>query len=425
MTGWAEAARAAVLSRDGLRATWRRWAYLVLGGALLVPFGVLGSLASTVLPDLGTRYAADAVVLVLVAPVAALVAGLVPGVRTLEDAASRELLEGPLRGLPPPADDPDRPARRRAAAWFALHVVAGGAVSAVSLVLPAGGAVLAADAVPAALRIPAGAVGVVVGVLLLSVLTAAVGTALARAAPAFLGPSAADRVAALERRTAELAERNRLARELHDSVGHALSAVTLQAAAAGRVLERDPAFAREALTAIEETGRQALAELDAVLGLLREDGAARVPVPAAPSLSELPALVRRMQAAGVRVDADPAPEVPEAVSREAYRIVQESITNAVRHAPDRPVAVRLARHAEGLRIDVRNPLPPVAVPGHGGGRGLHLMAERVAALGGTAEAGPRGGSWHVAVRLPLPAPSAARAAAAAARVPDRGAADDR
>lgn len=97
------------------------------------------------------------------------------------------------------------------------------------------------------------------------------GALLSRAAPWFLGPSAAERIAAMESEAVKLAERNRLARELHDSVGHALSVVTLQAGAAGRVLDSDPAFAREALGAIEESARAALEDLDHVLGLLRDD----------------------------------------------------------------------------------------------------------------------------------------------------------
>ncbi len=106
---------------------------------------------------------------------------------------------------------------------------------------------------------------------------------LARWAPELLGPTPADRLAAAEQRAADLAVRNRLARELHDAVGHALSAVTLQASAARRVLDHDPEFVREALAAIEDTTRRTVGELDAVLGVLREAGDARWRRPRPPS----------------------------------------------------------------------------------------------------------------------------------------------
>ena len=174
---------------------------------------------------------------------------------------------------------------------------------------------------------------------------------LARWAPELLGPTPEDRLAAAEARAADLAVRNRLARELHDSVGHALSAVTLQASAARRVLDSDPEFVREALAAIEDTTRRTVGELDAVLGVLRDadspGGApglrrlASAPAPAPTLAADLDGLLRRTRAGGLRVaaavEADPE-ALPPLVSREAYRIVQEALSNALRarRCPARP-----------------------------------------------------------------------------------------
>jgi signal transduction histidine kinase len=209
-----------------------------------------------------------------------------------------------------------------------------------------------------------------------------------------------------------LAERNRLARELHDSVGHALTVTTLQAGAAARVLDSDPAFVAKALDAIAEAGRSALADLDHVLGLLREgpdggegDGADRSP---RPDLADLGALVDGARSAGVPVElrCEGATEaVPRAVSREAYRIVQEGLTNALRHAGPVPVAVRVAVTDDAVDLELTNPLgrAPAGVPA-GGGRGIAGMRERGEVLRGELLAGREGDRWRVAARLPLGGP---------------------
>jgi signal transduction histidine kinase len=229
---------------------------------------------------------------------------------------------------------------------------------------------------------------------------------LSRAAEPLLGPSAADRLAEAELRGRKLAERNRLARELHDSVGHALSVVTLQAAAAGRLLDSDPAFTRSALAAIEETARGALDELDHVLGLLRDEGSRRSPLP---DLRDVDHLVESARAAGAQVEISMGAlgDVPPAVSREAYRIVQEALTNALKHAPAAPVRVGLATppRSAALAITVANPLlrqrrSSKDVPVRSGGRGVPGVHERAALLGGQADIGPRADEWVVQVRLP-------------------------
>jgi len=210
---------------------------------------------------------------------------------------------------------------------------------------------------------------------------AAAGALLARLAPVLLGPTPAERMAIL-------AERNRVARELHDSVGHALGVVSIQAAAAERVLDRDPAFAREALRHIAASARDGQRDLDHVLGLLREEPAAPAP--------DLGDLDRLLDPDAIDLSGD-LHRVPGAVSREAYRIIQEGLTNAARHGDGSP-AVRLAVTDDRIEVELTNPLG-TARPG--GGRGLRGIEERVATLRGRMAAGSEAGVWRLKVELPL------------------------
>ncbi|MBT8166380.1 MAG: sensor domain-containing protein [Acidimicrobiia bacterium] len=224
-----------------------------------------------------------------------------------------------------------------------------------------------------------------------------------------LGPSEREQRAVLKQRTNVLEERTMLAHELHDSLGHTLTMMVVQAGAAGHVFDKDPEFARDALGNIETSGRQALGELDRILGLLREDDEGeRAPHP---DLSVLPGLVEQMNAAGldVRLIMEGATEqVPLEVSRFAYRIVQEALTNVLKHAGSVPTEVRIHRTAGALEIEVTDDGPAIPVPGPaestglGGGRGLVGVRERVALLGGSVEAGPRpDGGFRVWARLPI------------------------
>ncbi|MFH9721425.1 sensor histidine kinase [Streptomyces sp. NPDC017254] len=400
----------------------RRWLHLIVGGALFMPFWMVGTVvAGMVLGEgglftgsLGPQFGAYAVGLPLVA-----VAALFPLARPMSVAVARALCGIPADTL---ADGParGRQAKARTAGWLTLHLGAGALISGASLALPPFAVSVLALPFSPALReselgrlwgldrpwwswaaIPAG----ILMLIALAAVAAAAGALLARQAPRLLGPSPADRLAAAERRAAEAESRNRLARELHDSVGHALSAVTLQAGAARRVLDggdgADLEFVREALTAVEETTRRTVGELDWVLGLLRRGEDSEEGPGPGPGLDALEALVR---GAGPRValtvSGDVGP-VPEALSREAYRIVQEGLTNAARHAGGEPVSVRLDARTEKVEITMENPLParpPVARPN--GGHGLRGIAERARLLGGTAEAGPADGVWRLAVRIP-------------------------
>ncbi|MFF7052619.1 sensor histidine kinase [Streptomyces griseorubiginosus] len=213
-----------------------------------------------------------------------------------------------------------------------------------------------------------------------------------------LGPSPADRFAALEERTEQLLERTRIARELHDSIGHALTVAVVQAGAARAA--GDPDFTERALDAIEETGRAALEDLERVLGVLRESGG---PVSGRPTLAESDRLLESARASGAKVDAEfsgPLDTVPGPVSREGYRILQESLTNVLRHAGAVPVRVRVEVSQETLALEVRNPAP-AGVPGPGRGSGLRGIRERAALLGGRAHTGPDQGDWQVHAELPL------------------------
>ncbi|TLS44003.1 two-component sensor histidine kinase [Streptomyces montanus] len=220
-------------------------------------------------------------------------------------------------------------------------------------------------------------------------------TAIARR---LLGPSAAERLTALEERTERLLERTRIARELHDSIGHALTVAVVQAGAARAA--GDPAFTDRALGAIEDTGRAALEDLERVLSVLRES---ERPVSGRPTLAEADRLLESARASGAKVDAEvtgPLASVPGPVSREGYRILQESLTNVLRHAGAVPVRVRIAVEDQALSLEVRNPLT-ADISGPGAGSGLRGIRERAALLGGEARTGPDEGDWQVHVQLPM------------------------
>ena len=205
----------------------------------------------------------------------------------------------------------------------------------------------------------------------------------------------------LMRRDAVLDERHRIARELHDLIGHTMSVMLVRTGAARVVLDRDPDQAREILAGVERTGREALDELDRVLAVLRRDDGGDLQ----PGLAELPRLVARTAEAGmtvtVRVD-PPEPRLPGSIDLSAYRIVQEALTNAIRHgrAASAAVLVRCSGHRVDVEVTDDGAGPP---PGYQPGRGLLGIGERVAVFGGTIEHGRgAGGGFRVRAVLPLP-----------------------
>ena len=213
-----------------------------------------------------------------------------------------------------------------------------------------------------------------------------------------------ERKRAEEARRQVAEERLRIARDVHDIVGHSLATITLQAGVAEHLLEERPDEARAAVAAIRRVGKESMAELQGLLGPLRSgDTAPRLPTP---DLDALPRLVADMRDAGLAVelerDGDARP-VPELVAVAAFRIAQEALTNVARHAgPGARAVVRLARRPGELELEVADD-GTGAAPGTREGNGLTGMRERAAAAGGRLEAGPRAeGGYRVPATLPAP-----------------------
>jgi signal transduction histidine kinase len=211
---------------------------------------------------------------------------------------------------------------------------------------------------------------------------------------------------ALRHAAAVAEERARIARELHDVVAHAVSVMVVQSGSARLTLRSDPAGSEQALRSVEVTGRQALVEMRHLLGLLRADTAGPALAPQ-PSMRGLGALVESMRAAGqeveLRTDGVPVPLAP-GLDLSAYRIVQEALTNAARHAGPVPVRAHVSWGRHALSLEITNGRPSAPVPlGGGPGHGLIGMRERCELFGGTLWTGktPDGG-FRVRARLPLP-----------------------
>ena len=217
-----------------------------------------------------------------------------------------------------------------------------------------------------------------------------------------------DRTAELEAEREEVARRTReaerlvLARDLHDVVAHHVSLMGVQAGAARRALDRRPEQAREALARVERASRDAVEEMRRMLEVLRSGEAA-----GAPAVTGLPELVQRTSADGLAVDLTVVGEarpLPPSVSAAAYRVVQEALTNTVKHAAASRADVRLRYLPDALEVEVVDDGRGAPAPAPSAGRGQAGMRERVDLHGGTLEVGPRApGGYRVRARFPVPA----------------------
>lgn len=346
-------------------------------------------------------------------PVAlAALVGLIPGMRLAEGIQAQLLLTPAERGDPDAtisvAASTSWSERWRTALWLEVRLLCAGLTTLATVSLSATTVDLIGStfgSTPSDQWLAAGlgahwwgALLAPVPLLALLAVVVSCGKLITAAARWLLGPTPVQRLTALEERTEQLLERNRIARELHDSIGHALTVAVVQAGAARAA--NDPEFTERALVAIEETGRDALEDLERVLRVLRESGTSPGQ---RPSLSEADRLLDSARGAGAKVDATvsgPLEQVPGSVSREGYRILQESLTNALRHSGAVPVRVRITVADGRLELKVTNPLTgSTGTPG--GGSGLRGIRERAALLGGNAKAGPHQGEWMVHASLPL------------------------
>lgn len=214
----------------------------------------------------------------------------------------------------------------------------------------------------------------------------------------------ADRLASV----AALEERARIAREMHDVVSHSVSLMVVQAGAARRMLDKDPDQSRQALLAVEEVGREALTELRRTLGVLRDDAAPSVLTPQ-PGTEQIPEIVERAGAAGLdvvyAVQGEPRAIAPGAALA-LYRVAQEALTNAARHAAGARIRLTLSWEPDAVQVSIVDDGGQAVPAAAGSGLGLVGMRERVTAYGGTLRTGPVAGATGFEVRARLPVPDA-------------------
>ncbi|WP_017580139.1 sensor histidine kinase [Nocardiopsis valliformis] len=401
--------------------TYQRWAYLIIGGALLMPYLMAALVLSTLLTSPNPTAAQATTdpnptlwaLTLLIGTTLLTATALLTATRTGQLHLARALLT--------PLDPTPTTSRWRTTAWLHLHLTLGMATCLATMVALTEAALLAiAPLTPQPHPIAQGPFTLfgyghlthplwgpplaLTWVLALIYTIALTGHLLAKAAPHLLGPTPTDRLTAAHTHAHRLAERNRLARELHDSLGHALSVVTLQAATAARLIDTNPDFARQALTHIADTARTATADLDHALGLLRQD----TPTPTAPppDLGALPHLTQPTQHTGTDLTCHihgQVTQVPALLSRETYRIAQEALTNALRHAPHQPLTLTLHTTPGQLTLTITNPLPPHTTKTHRrhrtGGRGIQGMQERAHLIGGTLTTRPTTTHFHTTLHL--------------------------
>jgi signal transduction histidine kinase len=210
-----------------------------------------------------------------------------------------------------------------------------------------------------------------------------------------------EREAERERLLAVAEERARIARDLHDSAGHAINVIALRAGTAR--MRRDPKRSQAALEAIEELARETAGEIDQIVGTLRDTGQGNGSVDTPPGLASLDSLIAEHRAAGLEVTMEPMTALPPlrgVVDQAGYRILQEALTNAARHGAG-AARVELAFDDAALELTVTNPVSEGSQPRTSGGHGLIGMRERASRLGGELDASRRNGAFRVRARIPF------------------------
>ena len=395
-----------------MRAALRRGVFLLAGGAVAVALLLLATPLSALLPG-GSVVNALLFLPVWLALAAAL--GLLPGVREIEVAGARDLLDVGEDEVVTP--EPLRWEHRwRTALWVLCHqvvgLVTGLALTAAALLLlvsalVAGGrrevsvAELSVD-----LAGGTSGIGLAIGCVVTAVLVVAVAVGLGRAAawsaPLLLGPTGGDRLAIAEARLARGRAHLRLSQDLHDGVGHSLSAISLQAAAAERGLAADAGPTREALGTIRSLAAEAVGELEQVLAILRDDADGHTRLEEHRDARDLPDVVAAHRQRGAEIDLvlpGEVPELPAVVGRTVHRVTAEGLANAGKHAPGRPVRVELTVDDADVVVTITN---PTGQRGHDPriGHGLTSLGEQVELVGGTLHAGSHRGAWLLEARLP-------------------------
>jgi signal transduction histidine kinase len=394
---------------------FRHFVFMMIGALLAVPY-IAVFIWGTQLADSPKAGPLSAVVAFILLFLLLAVPALLSVTRALERTAVRELLDVEL---PEPIGSTVHGRRWRGAAWYLVHLMAGGltlvaAVFAIPVmvtlsVTPLTGQTRVADQLSAVLSPFADRTTAVLwslalgaGVVIFTILT---GMALRHWAGVMLGPSSAERLALEEQAERAAARRNELARELHDSVGHALTVTTLQATAAQSLLTRDPDAAVRAMQAVADTGRAALAELDHVIGILRDpDASAHSLDGGAGTLAELSGYLDVLARQGLEIERNFDPRrldrLPPAVSTAAFKILQEGLTNVLKYASPQQGTLTISAETQMLHLDLSNPVSGVPQL-RGGGRGLAGIAERARLAGGSAQTSLTKNIWSLVASFPL------------------------
>lgn len=410
--------------RGPTTSTWGGVAHVFLAVALALPLVAATAMigASMTVPDrsilnlwlLGLLAACFLVVVVW--------ASLLPPVRQVEVSTARALLDHDEAKLPDVRSPRAWASRRRGAAWLALLAGVGLVVAAAIVYLVPFGIGLIAfpfsgdstATLPEFVRVTHTAEGwhaiwlIAPGVLALAmclIIVRAASRLLVALAPRVLGPTMIERVGIAADRERALARANRVARDLHDQLGHTLTAMTVQATAARRLLATDPQAAERAMAAVEDLGRAAQEVVDGVVRTLRDGAQDGIEVPgarvdlvgAARDLAHASTLdVEFVVPAGLPVD--------RSCADTAWAVIREGLTNATRHGTG-SATLRLHAHEQSLCIELRNPVPPGALtaPQRAGLSGLH---ERLLLADGKIMAGPEGDhSWLLTAKLPIGRPA--------------------